>query len=144
VRGMRHDPRQVIACVGSRTYQFCSLSLAMLTFGIKSTSQAVRLIENGQNVPGTGITLDWAMDDAPRVKWYEDVTEDMMSDAHIRRMKRMKVPIIEDGDATYRVPEDAESTETAEKPPVACPTLLGHDSTRFRQTECATAVFKRL
>lgn len=90
-----HDPRQVIVCSGGRTYLFCSLTLVMQTFGIKSTSQAVRLIENGQNIPNTNVTIDWALDDAPKVRFYEDVTEDMMSQKHIQRMEAGGVHLVD-------------------------------------------------
>lgn len=64
-----YKARQVIAQEPRRSVIYSSISLVMAAYGLKSTSQVVRLIENEQNIPHTNIWLDWW--DGEPVRWME-------------------------------------------------------------------------
>lgn len=106
-----HDPRQVVVYAGRRTYLFCSITLVQATFGLKTHGQVERLIETGQNIPNSNVFLDWADEQSPKVRWFEDVTEDMMSENHLEKMKRAGVRVVDDGENEFHVPQPSPSSE---------------------------------
>ena len=87
-----HANRQVMAYDNGRTIIYPSETEAMDAYGIKSTSQLSRLIRNEQNVPHMKVWLDWWEGEPVRI--VTDTTEDMMSDAHRRKMRRAGVRIL--------------------------------------------------
>ncbi len=89
-----HKKRAVIASVGRRQIVFPSITDVMIEYKL-SSSQIVRLIEKGQNIPHTGVTLDWYLgDENEELLTVMDVTCDMMSEAHIVDMEKKRVRVL--------------------------------------------------
>lgn len=88
-----HANRQVMAIEPGHTIIYPSETEAIQAYGLKSTSQLKRLIDNEQNLPHTRIFLEWW--EGEPVSVVTETTTDMMGFAHLRKMRRMGVKVVD-------------------------------------------------